>query len=61
MWPAEWLSVERTERFYKIQRLLQANRAPSKQFFLDRIEVSEPTFKRLRGQFTYLLAANVRR
>lgn len=38
--------MERTGRFYKIQNLLQAHQAPSKQFFLEQLKISEATFKR---------------
>jgi predicted DNA-binding transcriptional regulator YafY len=38
--------VDRTERFYKISRMLQRGRAVSKQTFLDELEISNATFKR---------------
>jgi predicted DNA-binding transcriptional regulator YafY len=47
--------MERTERFYRIQQLLQNRRLVSKQEFLDVLEVSPATFKRdleyLRDRF----------
>jgi len=47
--------MERTERFYKIQQLLQNRRLVTKQEFLDELEVSPATFKRdleyLRDRF----------
>jgi predicted DNA-binding transcriptional regulator YafY len=47
--------MERTERFYRIQQLLQARRFVSTQEFLDELEVSRATFKRdleyLRDRF----------
>lgn len=38
--------MERTERFYRIERLLRANRLVTRQDFLDALEVSPATFKR---------------
>ncbi|UCC15253.1 MAG: transcriptional regulator, partial [Gammaproteobacteria bacterium] len=38
--------MDRTERFYKIQQLLQKGRAVPRQKFLDVLEVSPATFKR---------------
>jgi len=38
--------VDRTERFYKIQRLLNQRKAVSRDVFLDELEVSRATFKR---------------
>ena len=47
--------MERTERFYRIQQLLQARRFVRTQEFLDALEVSRATFKRdleyLRDRF----------
>jgi predicted DNA-binding transcriptional regulator YafY len=47
--------MERTERFYKIQQLLQSRRFVRTQDFLDELEVSRATFKRdleyLRDRF----------
>jgi len=47
--------MERTERFYKIQQLLQNRRLVTRQEFLDELEVSLATFKRdleyLRDRF----------
>jgi len=47
--------MERTERFYRIQQLLQNRRLVRKQEFLDALEVSPATFKRdleyLRDRF----------
>ena len=47
--------MERTERFYKIQQLLQNRRYVTRQEFLDELEVSLATFKRdleyLRDRF----------
>ncbi len=38
--------MDRTERFYKISRMLQRGRAVPKQVFLDELEISNATFKR---------------
>ena len=38
--------MDRTERFYKIQRMLQGSRAVPRQAFLDTLEISPATFKR---------------
>jgi predicted DNA-binding transcriptional regulator YafY len=38
--------MDRTERFYKIQRMLQGSRAVPRQAFLDALEISPATFKR---------------
>ncbi|MDZ7662595.1 YafY family protein [Thiohalophilus sp.] len=38
--------MDRTERFYKIQQLLESQRAVSKARFLEELAVSEATFKR---------------
>lgn len=38
--------MDRTERFYKIQRLLNQRRSVSRDAFLDELEVSRATFKR---------------
>lgn len=38
--------MDRTERFYKISRMLQRGRAVPKQKFLDELEISNATFKR---------------
>ena len=38
--------MDRTERFYKISRMLQRGRAVPKQAFLDELEISNATFKR---------------
>jgi predicted DNA-binding transcriptional regulator YafY len=39
-------AMDRTERFYKIQQILQKGRAVPRQKFLDLLEVSPATFKR---------------
>ena len=38
--------MDRTERFYKIQRLLNQRRSVPIDLFLERLEVSRATFKR---------------
>ena len=38
--------MDRTERFYKISRMLQRGRAVPKRTFLDELEISNATFKR---------------
>lgn len=38
--------MDRTERFYKIDRLLRSQRVVTKKAFLDELEVSEATFRR---------------
>ena len=38
--------MDRTERFYKIDRLLRQNRVVSLETFLDELSVSRATFKR---------------
>lgn len=38
--------MERTERFYKIQRLLNQRRTVSREMFLEELQVSRATFKR---------------
>lgn len=47
--------MERTERFYKLVRLLEATRPPSKEILISQLEVSEATLKRdveyLRDRF----------
>jgi predicted DNA-binding transcriptional regulator YafY len=52
---AQVVPMERTERFYKIQQLLQNRRLVTRQEFLDALEVSPATFKRdleyLRDRF----------
>jgi len=42
----DWSNVDRTERFYKIHRLLTQRKFVPRDAFLDELEVSRATFKR---------------